>query len=168
MNAALRARLLLALVVGGPAIAGCDQKSTARTDRLVLSPAKPSASGTLPIRAPGYGVHDYTVLPIDTTAFTTGGTLEIDVRVSPASPIPGSFDLYPPAWTVAVTGYPTSAASAYDVAAGMTDRLIYRFARGEIIAFAVEGNWFAEKGRRGSVSYQATVRPPAGKSTTGN
>jgi hypothetical protein len=161
--------LLLAIVVGSPAIAACGPKSTTRTDRLVLSSAKPSASGTLPIRAPGHNVHDYTLLPIDTTAFTNGGTLEIEVRVEPGSPIAGSFDLYPPGATIATQGYPTSAASAYNVAPGGTDRLIYRFARGEVVTFAVEGNWFGEKGLRSTITYKASVRRVSdGKSTTGN
>lgn len=136
---------------------GCG--STSGPGALILTPSQRSGSGQLTITAPENGRHDYTIQPIDVTAFSGGGTLEIEVRVAPNSETSGSFDLYPQGAVVTTEGRSTtSVAGAYEISKGETSHLVYAFKKGEVVRFAAEGDWFSPRGKQGTVFYQVVVR----------
>jgi hypothetical protein len=126
---------------------------------MVLTPARPSASSTMEITAPGSGNHGYTLHHIDVTAFVNGGTLEIEVTVPPESATDASFDVFQPGTTPPAEGYSISTlAKAYDLGKGNSAKLTYTFARGEVFPFGGEGNWFSPQGNQGTARYTVTVR----------
>ena len=56
-------------------------------------------------------------------------------------------------------GDPTeSLAGRYDIQKGTTTNIEYRFQKGEIFAFGLEGNWFSPKGATGTVEFKASVK----------
>jgi hypothetical protein len=143
-------------IVALSAFVGCrsDSEGVVR-----LTPAAPSASGTVAIVAPGAQRHQWSVVRLDTTAFGNGGTLEIEVTVAADSATAASFDLFPQAVSLPTSGYPTGyLAYSHDVGTGQSSRLTHKFTKGEVFTFASEGNWFSAAGAKGTVQYRVTVR----------
>jgi hypothetical protein len=154
--ASLTCRALLIVVF--VASAGC-RAAPDGGGPLVLTPVRSSGSGTLQIVAPGQGAHKYTTQLIDTTAFASGGTLEVEVTVAADSQTDASFDIFPPGAVIPTAGYPTtSVAKAYDIGKGQGAKLSYRFTRGEVVTFGAQGNWFSPAGNAGTIRYSASVR----------
>lgn len=125
---------------------------------VVLTPARPRFEGTAEIIAPGTGLQGYTVVHIDTEAFTHGGTLLIAIEISPGSETDGSFNLFPAEVPIPRQGRPDGAvAGRYDIQRGTRTRLEHRFDAGASFNFGASGNWFSHKGNRGEVRFTAWV-----------
>ena len=88
-------------------------------------------------RIPETDTQDYTLIEIDTTAFTDGGVLTIDVWVGEAE-VSGSFDLFAADTTELV---PVNAlVSAQDVRTDQREVVKYPFEQGQIFRLGAIGN----------------------------
>lgn len=135
----------------GPAV-GQDERE------IVLTHAAPAAQGTTTITAPGMGLEGYSVFLIDTRDFVQGGFLEIQIQIDHHSGTDGSFDLFPAGIPIPTRGRPVGTLTgSYDVRRGTSTQIRYRFARGQVFAFGLEGNWFSPKGATGTVRFQASA-----------
>jgi hypothetical protein len=115
------------------------------------------ADGQGELIAPGYGKHGYTLLAIDTRAFSDGGILGVEITVDRGE-CDASFDLFPPGIPIPTEGYPQgSIAHLYDVPKGSSGRLSYRFSQGQVFQLAAEGNWFSKEGARNTFRFRAEV-----------
>ena len=132
-------------------------KSDERT--LQLTRTHPYESRTATITAPGRGLQNHNIFHIDTRDFAEGGTLVIDINISPNSATDGSFDLFQDGVPIPVQGGPAGTLTgAYDRPRGSSTRIEYRFERGQVFALNLQGNWFSPKGATGPVQFRATVR----------
>ena len=147
------------LVSSLPAVIPPPTQSKFDERTLRLTRTNRSESRTATITAPGPGLQNVNVFHIDTRDFAEGGTLVIDINISPGSATAGSFDLFPNDVPIPVQGRPAGTLTgAYDRPQGSSTRLEYRFGRGQVFALNLEGNWASPKGARGLVQFQATVR----------
>lgn len=113
---------------------------------IVLTADKPAIEFMHIFRTPEPGYQDYTPVEIDATAFENGGTLTIDIQVGNAEAA-GSFNLFQGNELLPTKGIPNDAlASAWDVPAGGTGKIVYPFQRGDHFKLGATGNWFSEKG----------------------
>jgi hypothetical protein len=125
---------------------------------LQLTPDSPAADRAAIIVAPGNGIQKFNVYYIDTQAFANGGTLDIEIRISPDSRTDGSFNLFPSNVPLPTRGQPMGALAArYDVHRGTTTHLRYRFRSGQVFVLGLEGNWFSPRGATGSVTFRVSV-----------
>ena len=104
------------------------------------------------------GTQDYTtVVDIDTTSYSSGGTITIVIQLGNGSS-GASYDLYKNAITTNVHPI-NSLANAYDVGPGSTVNLSYTFAASPsdhyILGF--EGNWFSSPQSTNTFNYSITV-----------
>jgi hypothetical protein len=112
------------------------------------------------IAGPGYGHSNMQVVYIDTTAFSSGGMLDIEIHVAPDSKTDGSFGLLPTEVPVLIHGpNRTELARSVDIRKGTSTRLQYRFQVGQVYAFTADGNWFSPQGATGFVTFRASVHP---------
>jgi hypothetical protein len=155
----------LAFAVGvAVAIGGCtalaniaSTGAVAANHELVLTPATPAQVLTVPITAPGHGNHRYTVVKIDTRAFTSGGILTIEAAVGDGES-GASFDLLPAGSEFTVSGYPQgSLAYAYDIQPNGSATMRHHFATGQVFRLGAEGNWFSSAGSTNTVRIRAVV-----------
>jgi flagellin len=104
------------------------------------------------------GTQDYTtVVDIDTTSYSSGGTIAIVIQLGNGAS-GASYDLYKNAITTNVRPI-NSLANAYDVGPGSTVNLSYTFAASPsdhyILGF--EGNWFSSPQSTNTFNYSITV-----------
>jgi hypothetical protein len=125
---------------------------------IQLTPVLSTTTQTSTIVAPGRGLQRYRIYYLDVTSFSGGGTLDIDIQVSPSSATDGSFDLFPANLTIPRQGRPVgSLAGRYDVRKGTGTRLEYHFQTGQKLAFGLEGNWGSAQGLKGIATFTASV-----------
>ena len=126
---------------------------------IVATRRLPSARRIATITAPGNGWMSYNLFMIDTRDFTAGGVLDIDIQIDSNSGTDGSFDLFPADVPIPTRGRPIGTLTGrYDIRRGASTRIEYRFAKGQIFALGLEGNWFSPKGATGMVRFSTTVR----------
>lgn len=104
------------------------------------------------------GTQDYTtVVDIDTTSYSSGGTITIVIQLGNGAS-GASYDLYKNAITTNVRPI-NSLANAYDVGPGSTVNLSYTFTASPsdhyILGF--EGNWFSDPQSTNTFNYSITV-----------
>ena len=104
------------------------------------------------------GTQDYTtVVDIDTTSYSSGGTIAIVIQLGNGAS-GASYDLYKNAITTNVRPI-NSLANAYDVGPGSTVNLSYTFAASPsdhyILGF--EGNWFSSPQSTNTFTYSITI-----------
>lgn len=104
------------------------------------------------------GTQDYTtVVDIDTTSYSSGGTIAIVIQLGNGAS-GASYDLYKNAITTNVRPI-NSLANAYDVGPGSTVNLSYTFSASSsdhyILGF--EGNWFSDPQSTNTFNYSITV-----------
>ena len=118
-----------------------------------------SGSGALAV-TPLYTQNYTTLIGIDTTSFTAGGTIAIRVQLGSGTSA-ASYDLYRNAVTYggAQNRPINSLANAYDVPPGTTTNLSYNFTASatDRYLFGIEGNWFSPPGATNTFSYTITV-----------
>jgi hypothetical protein len=126
---------------------------------LILNRRKKDAEYQGELIAPGNGNQNYKIIRIDTTDFTEGGTLRIDIQVG-SGKSSASFDLFAEDAVVPIAGRPTESLNgSYDISPETGTSLTYRFDRGEVFQFGATGNWFSKKGSRNSYKIKAYVIP---------
>ena len=126
---------------------------------IKLAPSAHVEERDATIAAPGDGIHSYNIYFIDTREFTKGGTLVIEIQTGRNNATAGSFDLFPSDIPIPTKGTPKgSLAGIYNMPKGLADRIVYRFRRGQIFAFGLEGAWGPPKGAPGQVHFRVTVR----------
>lgn len=104
------------------------------------------------------GTQDYTtVVDIDTTSYSSGGTIAIVIQLGNGAS-GASYDLYKNAITTNVRPI-NSLANAYDVGPGSTVNLSYTFSASSsdhyILGF--EGNWFSDPQSTNTFNYSITI-----------
>lgn len=123
-----------------------------------------SGSGTLQT-TPIYTQNYTTLVQIDTTGFTSGGTITATIQLGNGTSA-ASYDLYKN--TVTYGGAQNrpinSLAHAYDVGPGTTTVLTYNFAASSTDKYLLgfEGNWFSGAGATNTFTYQIQVTGAAG------
>lgn len=140
-------------------VAPVSENAPSEPHTVKLTPDSPSADRSATIAAPGNGQQNYNVYYIDTRDFVTGGVLVMEIQIARESGTDGSFDLYPPNVRIPTQGPPNGAvAGRHDVAKGSQTEIEYQFAKGELFALGLSGNWFSEKGKTGKVYLRVSVR----------
>ena len=126
--------------------------------RVVLDRIQPSIEILDTFRAPGVGSENPTVVYIDVTPFSTGGTLTIDIQVGRGAPV-GSFDLFDGHSERLVEGASEGPrAYAWGIQPGQTGTLIHRFDKGGIFQLRATGGWVDEKGSINAFRARISVR----------
>ena len=112
-------------------------------------------------RTPETDTQDYTLIEIDTTAFTDGGVLIIDVWVGEAE-VSGSFDLFAADTTELVSD--NALASVRDISTNQREVVKYPFDRGQTFKLGAIGN-VSENGKINGFLVKISVEPPSAKKT---
>jgi len=127
---------------------------------VALTHSEPELKGSVTATAPGSGLHRYVFVPIDLSAYPTGGTLTIEADVDRNSRTAVSFDLFKGDANVPAEGrlgrLPLT--GVYDVEQGKSAHLQYRFSSGQSLKLGIEGNWASKYGgETGNVTYRIKV-----------
>lgn len=123
---------------------------------IILTRDQPAATATGELTAPGYEKQSYTVFFLDTTDFSEGGTLIVEVQLGDGES-DGSFDLFPEGAPIPTEGRAEdSIAALYDLKRGERGTLRYPFASGQVFQFGATGNWFSREGATNT--YTLTIR----------
>jgi len=125
---------------------------------IVLTHAQPSHSAEGSLTAPGHGKQSYTVYYLDTTDFTEGGTLTIQISLGEGES-DASFDLFPADAPIPTEGRAEeSIAALYDLKRGESGSLSYQFSTGQVFQFGATGNWFSREGATNTFEMTVSVR----------
>lgn len=123
--------------------------------------AAPVLEGNGIITAPGRGAHAYNIFYVDARAFPHGGVLDVAIKIDSQSSVSGSFEIFPNGTTFTPLGASSKPlASQYDIAAGSTVHLLYKFDVGQVFVFGAEGSWGSKAGETGNINFQASLRAP--------
>ena len=113
---------------------------------IILTYEQPTATVAGELTAPGYEKQSYTVFFLDTTDFSEGGTLVVEVQLDDGES-DGSFDLFPEGAPIPTEGRAEdSLASLYDLRRGERGTFRYQFESGQVFQFGATGNWFSREG----------------------
>ena len=110
-------------------------------------------------RTPETDTQDYTLIEIDTTAFTDGGVLTIDVWVGEAE-VSGSFDLFAADTTELVSD--NALASVRDIPTNQREVVEYPFEQGQLFKLGAIGNSSESEKINGFLA-KISVEPVEGK-----
>ena len=128
---------------------------TAQAKKVTLNETEPSQNVLSVLQTPEANYQDYTVIEIDTTAFTEGGTLTIDLWIGSAEAA-GAFILFASDTEIATDGMPkTILTSASGIVRGKVGKLTHRFDAGTHFKLGATGNAFSGKGKVNS--FLATI-----------
>ena len=144
----------------GNASCSCPDPTACTEGKVIeFSPAKPTASFTVNIVAPGQYAQAFRGFDLDVSAFTAGGSILISGTVGPTGS-DASFDLFPACTIFPDAGFPVGVlGSAYNIDAGSIWSLTpYAFAAGEqLFLFGATGNWNNMPGSTNTVDVTITV-----------
>jgi hypothetical protein len=132
---------------------------SAPSDTIIHLVPGTSSSGQGTLVAPGRGKHNYVITQLDTTKFTSGGTLHISINVGDKTS-EASFDLYPQGSRTPLSGFPKPLASAHNIRSGDSANIDYHFDHGSMFQFAAEGSWNAKAGDTNTYSFTVDVGNP--------
>lgn len=123
---------------------------------LVLTPAKKTTSCTGTFTAPGAGFQKYTIVKIDTTAFTSGGKVKIALEIGNGESA-ASVDVFAETTPIPTQGRPAGTlGGVYDIPPGKKDiALTLVFKKGGIYQVGITGNWGSRPGATNSFRLNA-------------
>ena len=97
-------------------------------------------------RASASGIPDYTLVQIDATSFTHGGSFHIEIQVG-GGDATGTFELFDGGKETAIDEFSDDALTgAWDVPPGGTGHILHRFERGQRFKLRATGSRLSEKG----------------------
>lgn len=131
---------------------------------IILTHEQPTATVTGELTAPGYEKQSYTIFSLDTTDFSEGGTLIVEVQLDDGES-DGSFDLFPQGAPIPTEGRAEdSLAALYDLKRGERGTMRYQFESGQVFQFGATGNWFSREGATNS--FTLTIRVESASAAT--
>lgn len=134
----------------------------AKSNSIILTHEQPAASAAGELTAPGYEKQNYTVFFLDTTDFSEGGTLIIEVQLGDGES-DGSFDLFPQDVPIPTEGRAEdSLAALYDLKRGERGTMRYQFPSGQVFQFGATGNWFSREGATNTFTLTIRVESSSG------
>ena len=125
---------------------------------IVLTPKNKSYSTSGKFMAPGVGMQKFTILKIDTKAFTSGGKLKLIVDIGDGES-EGSVDIFPENCPIPTKGRPAGTLGGiYDIPPGKKNNtLTLTFTKGGVYQLGVTGSWRSRQGATNSFNLRAVV-----------